>query len=140
DFEEVKTDVAKALKMQRAKEQLDQKAREIAASLNSPADVKSVGEKSGFEVATQEAYKLGSALGNAGTSPALDEAVYALKTGEVTKAPVKVGDNWVVFGVTNRKEEDLAEFSTKRDQLTQQTLSARQNQVFGDYIATVQQR
>lgn len=140
DFEEVKTDVAKALKLQRAKEQLDQKAREIAASLNNPADVKSVGEKSGLEVATQEGYNLGTALGNAGTSPALDEAVYALKSGDVTKAPVKVGDNWVVLGVTNRKEADLAEFSTKREQLTQQTLSAQQNQIFEDYIAAVQQR
>lgn len=140
EFEETKTDVAKALKLQRAKEQLDQKAREIAASLNSPADLKSVVEKSGFEVATQEGYNVGTALGNAGTSPALDEAVYALKSGEVTKAPVKVGDNWIIVGVTNRKEADLAEFSTKRDQLTQQALSTLQNQVFEDYIAAVQQR
>ena len=140
EFDEAKTEVGKALKLQRAKEQLDQKAREMAASVNSPADVKSVGEKNGFEVATQEAYKLGSALGNAGASPALDEAVYALKSGEVTKAPVKVGDTWVVLGVTNRREADLADFSTKRDQLTQQAISARQNQVFEDYIAAVQQR
>jgi parvulin-like peptidyl-prolyl isomerase len=140
EFDEIKTDVAKALKLQRAREQLDQKAREIASSLNAAADVKTVGEKNGFEVATQENYKLGSALGNAGASPALDEAVYALKNGEVTKAPVKVGDSWVVFGVTKREEADLAEFSTKRDTLTQQALSAQQNQVFGDYIAAVQQR
>ncbi len=140
EFEEIKTEVAKALKLQRAKEQLDQKAKELASSLNTAADVKTAGEKSGFEVATQEGYKLGSALGNAGTSPALDEAVYALKNGEVTKTPIKVGDNWVVVGVTKREEADLADFSTRRDQLTQAALSTRQNQVFGDYIAAVQQR
>jgi len=140
DFGEVKDEVAKALKLERAKEQLEAKAKEIAAALNSPADVKTVGEKNGLEVSTQEGFNLGTALGNAGTSPALDEAIYALKSGGVTKAPVKVGDAWVVLGVTNRKEADLAEFSTKRDQLTQQTLSARQNQVFEDYIGAVQQR
>lgn len=140
EFEEVKTDVAKAFKLQRAKEQLDQKAREIAAALSAPADVKAVAEKNGFEAASQEGYNLSTALGNAGTSPALDEAVYAVKNGEVSKAPIKVGNNWVVFGVTNRKEADLAEFSTKRDQLTQQALSEQQSQVFDDYIAAVQQR
>ncbi len=140
DFDEVKTDVAKAVKVQRAKEQLDQKAREIAASLNSAADLKAAAEKDGFEVATQEGYKLGSPLGNAGTSPALDEAIYALKTGEVTKTAIKVGDNWVVLGVVKREEADLAEFSTKRDQLTQQAVRSRQSQVFEDYIGAVQQR
>jgi peptidyl-prolyl cis-trans isomerase D len=140
DFEEIKTDVAKALKLQRAKEQLDQKAKDIASSLNSAADLKSAAQKNGFEVATQEGFNLGTPLGNAGASPALDEALYALKSGETTKAPVKVGDNWVVLGVTKREEADLADFSTKRDQLTQQALSARQSQVFEDYIGAVQQR
>jgi parvulin-like peptidyl-prolyl isomerase len=79
-------------------------------------------------------------LGKAGTSPALDESVFNLKAGEVTKIPVKVGDNWVVLGVTNRHEADLAEFAKQREQLTQTMLSARQNQVFEDYVTTVQQR
>ena len=140
DFEEVKTKVAQALKQQRAKEQLEAKAKEIAASVNNARDLKGAGEKAGFEVATEEAYKLGATLGKAGTSPALDEAIYALKPGEVTKAPVKVSDNWVVLGVTKRTEADLAEFAKQRDQLTQSKLTERQNQIFEDYIATVQEQ
>lgn len=140
EFDEVKTEVAKALKVQRAKEQLEQKAKDLAASLNSAGDLKAAAETGGYEPATQEGYKIGSPLGNAGTSPALDEAIYALKNGEVTKTPIKVGDNWVVVGVTKRQEADLAEFSTKRDQLTQQAISTRQSQVFEDYIGAVQQK
>ena len=124
ELEEVKTKVAQALKQQRAKEQLEQKAKEIAASVNSAADVKAAAEKAGFEVATESDYKLGAPLGKAGTSPALDEAVYALKTGEVTKSPLKVGDSWVVLGVANRHEADLAEFAKQREQLTQSMLSS----------------
>ncbi len=140
DFDEVKTEVAKSLKLQRAKEQLDQKAKELAASLNSAGDLKAAAEKGGFEVASQEGYKIGTPLGNAGMSPSLDEAVYSLKNGEVTRTPIKVGDNWVVVGVTKREEADLAEFSTKRDQLTQQAITTRQSQVFEDYIGAVQQQ
>ena len=123
DFEEVKTKVAGVVKQQRAQEQLEQKAKEI-----------------GFEVANEEAYKLGNPLGKAGTTPALDEAVYAMKTGEVTKTPLKVGDTFVVLGIANRKEADLAEFAKQRAQLTQTMLSARQNQIYEDYLGAVAQR
>jgi peptidyl-prolyl cis-trans isomerase D len=140
EFEEIKAKVAEAVKQQRAKEQLDQKVREIVSSLKGPADIKLVAEKAGFEVETVEAYKLGSTLGEVGTSPALDEVIYSLKTGEVTKSPVKVGETWVIAGVTNREEADLAEFAKQRDQLTQTMLTARQNQLFEDYVAAVERR
>ena len=139
-LEEVKTEVAKSLKQQRAREQLEQKAKELASSINSASDLKAAAEKAGFKVETAEGHKLGSALGEAGSSPALDEAVFALKSGEVTKSPVKINDTYVVLGVTNRKEADLAEFGKQRDQLRQTMLSAKQNQIYEDYISTVQQR
>jgi peptidyl-prolyl cis-trans isomerase D len=138
-LEEVKSDVAKVLKQQRAKEQLEQKAKELASS-TSAADLKAAAEKAGFEAASEPAMKLGSPFGKAGTSPALDEALVALKSGEVSKTPVKVNDSYVVLGVTNRKEADLAEFAKQRDQLTQSALSAKQNQIYEDYISAVQQR
>lgn len=137
DFDEVKTKVAEALKQERAKQQLEQKAKELAAAINSAADLQTAGEKAGFEAASDSGYKLGSPLGKAGTSPALDDAVYALKAGEVTKTPVKVGDNWVIVGVKSRTEADLAEFAKQRDQLTQTMVGERQNQVFDDYVAAV---
>lgn len=140
DFDEVKSKVAEAIKKERAKEQLEQKAKEIASSINSAGDLKGTADKAGFSVATEEDYKLGSTLGKAGTSPLLDEAVYALKNGEVTKTPVKVGDSWVVVGVSKRTEADLAQFASQRDQLTQTLLNGRQNQVFEDYISSVQDR
>jgi len=140
DFEEIKTKVADAVKQQHAKQQLEQKARDLAASLNGAADLKAAAEKAGFEAASEDGFKLGSPLGKAGTSPLLDEAVYALKSGEVTKSPLKIGDTFVVLGVTNRHEADLAEFAKQREQLTQTMLSAKQNQVYEDYISAVQQR
>jgi peptidyl-prolyl cis-trans isomerase D len=140
NFEEVKSKVAQVVKQQRAKEQLEQKAKEIAGSAGSVAELKAAAEKAGFEVATEKDYKLGSPLGKVGTSPALDEAVYALKTGEVTKSPLKVGENFVVLGVADRREADLAEFARQREQLTQSMLSSKQSQVYEDYISAVQQR
>jgi peptidyl-prolyl cis-trans isomerase D len=140
DFEEVKDKVAESLKQQRAKEQLEQNAKEIASTLKAPGDIKAAGERAGFEVGTEQDFKLGSTLGKVGTSPALDEAIYALKTGEVTKTPIKVGENWVILGATGRTEADLAAFASERDSMTQSMLTERQNQVFEDYITAVHQK
>ncbi|HET6892638.1 MAG TPA: SurA N-terminal domain-containing protein [Pyrinomonadaceae bacterium] len=140
DFEEVKDKIADSLKNQRAKEQLEQKAREMASTAKSPDEIKAAGEKAGFEAGTEEDWKLGSAVGKAGTSAALDEAVFALKAGEVTQTPVKVGENWVVLGARSRVEADMAAFASQRDTLTRTLTSERQNQVWGDYVAAVQDR
>ncbi|HEY7785924.1 MAG TPA: SurA N-terminal domain-containing protein [Pyrinomonadaceae bacterium] len=140
EFDEVKSKVADAVKAQKAKDQLEQVAKGIASSANSAAELKAAGEKAGFEVVADTGYKLGATMGAAGTSAALDEAVYALKTGELTKNPVKVGDNWVLVGMNKRTDADLAEFAGQRSQLTETLLSDRKNQVFEDYVAAVETR
>lgn len=140
EFDEVKTKVSQAMKQERAKSQLEQKARELAGAINNPGEIKAAGEKDGFEVATEEDFKLGATLGKAGTSPALDEAIFALKEGNVTKTPIKVGDNWVILGATKRIDADLAAFASQRSGLSNSLLTERQNQVFDDYVAQVQRR
>lgn len=140
DFGEVKNQIAERLKQERAKEQLEQRAKEIASQLKSVDEIKSVGERTGFEFGTEDDWKLGGVLGKAGSSPILDEAVYTLKTGEITKTPLKVGDNWVILGARSRVEADLAAFASQRDQLTQNLLNERKAQLWSDYLSAVQQQ
>lgn len=140
EFDEVKDKVAQSLKQERAKSQLEQKARELAGAINNPGEIKAAGEKAGFEVATELDFKLGATLGKAGTSPSLDEAIYALKAGDVTKTPIKVGESWVIIGATQRVEPEMATFNPQRVGRASELLKRRQNQVFDDYIAKVHQR
>jgi peptidyl-prolyl cis-trans isomerase D len=139
DFDEVKSRIADAVKQQRAKDQLESTAKEIAAA-TSPDQIKAAAEKAGLAFETEEGFKLGRTLGKAGSSSAIDEAVYPMKEGEVTRTPVKAGSNWVVISVKTRREADLAEFAKQREQLTQTMVSDRQSQVFSDYIGAVQDR
>ena len=83
DFDEVKTKVADEIKKQRAKDQLEQKAKELVASLSGPDGIKAAGEKEGYDAGTEESFKLGSSLGKAGTSTALDDLIYSLKARRV---------------------------------------------------------
>jgi peptidyl-prolyl cis-trans isomerase D len=140
EFDEVKTKVVEAVKQQKAREQVEQKAIELLASVTNPDGLKAAGEKAGFEADDNAAFKLGGSLGDAGTSTQLDDLLYGMKSGEMVKAPLKINENWVVFGVKKREEADLAKFAAERDQLKQSMMSQRQSQVFEDYVAGVQER
>ncbi len=135
-FADVKDGVTEAVKNERAKQQVEQAARDLAAGTAKAEDLKAAAEKAGLKAETEEKYKLGSPLGTVGADPALDSAVYALKAGEITKTPVKVGDTWVVVGATRHKEADLTEFGKQRTQLVESALATRRNEVFDDYIGT----
>lgn len=141
DFDEVKSKIADAMKQQRAKDQLEQKAKDLLASVNSPDAIKAAGEKDGFDADVVEDFKLNSALGKAGTSAALDDAIYSMKEGEISKAPIKIDDKWVIVGIVKRRDADFTSFNNgERERLRDQLLSTRQTQVFEDYIARVQQK
>jgi peptidyl-prolyl cis-trans isomerase D len=140
DFDEVKTKVADEIKKQRAKDQLEQKAKELVASLSGPDGIKAAGEKEGYEAGTEESFKLGSSLGKAGTSSALDDLIYSLKAGEFSKTPIKVDDKWVIVGVTKRSDADMNALAAQRDTLKQSLMGERQEQVFDDYVTGVEQK
>jgi peptidyl-prolyl cis-trans isomerase D len=140
EFEEVRTKVAEAIKQQRSKEQLEQKARDLIASLNSPADLKAAGEREGFDSGLEEGFRRESTLGKAGASEILDDAIYNLKQGEISKTPIKVDDKWVIVGIVKRQDANMAAFNSDRDRIKNTMLRDRQTQVFEDYISAVRQR
>jgi hypothetical protein len=140
EFDEVKTKVADALKQQRAKEQIEQKAKDLIASLSGPGDLKAAGEREGFDSGLEEGFKRESTLGKAGASDILDDAIYNLKEGEITKTPIRVDDKWVILGVVKRENANMATFNSDRDRIKMTMLRDRQAQVFEDYITAVQER
>ncbi|MCA1558639.1 MAG: peptidyl-prolyl cis-trans isomerase, partial [Acidobacteria bacterium] len=141
DFDEVRDKITQRYKEEKARERLEQTARELANNTGAASDLKAVAEKLGLEGKDQADYKLGDPLGEAGAAPAIDDALFALPAGQVHKSPIKVGENWVVVGLTKRTEPDmLTKFAQQRDQLMQEALRERRNQVFDDYINAVQAR
>lgn len=140
DFEEIKEKVKTAYRRERAESQLEETARNLAGSVNTAGDLKAAAEKLGLEAKTQPGFGLSLPIGELDTTAVAREAIYALKEGDVTKTPLKLGDNWLVVGTTKRKEADLGEFAKQRDQLILSALTERRNQVFEDYVQAAQAR
>ncbi|HJQ34373.1 MAG TPA: SurA N-terminal domain-containing protein [Pyrinomonadaceae bacterium] len=140
EFDEVKDKVAEDFKRTRAAERVEQTARDLAAAAPNADALKAAAEKAGLKAEDEGTFKLGRPLGSAGADPALDAAVYALKAGETTKAPVKVGDRWVVLGVKSRKDADPAEFDKQKSQLVETALNERRGQLFDEYLVAARRK
>jgi peptidyl-prolyl cis-trans isomerase D len=140
DLSEIKDKVAERVKQEQARTQLEQTARDIATGANKASDLDAAAKKLGLEAKPLPSYKLGTPLAEAGTSPVADDAINALKEGDVTKTPIKIGETWVVVGMTKRKDADLSEFAKQRDSLMQSALSARRADVFEDYVSELKSK
>jgi peptidyl-prolyl cis-trans isomerase D len=140
ELDEVKTRVAEDLKRTRAAEQLEQAAREVAAGAGGVDALKAAAAKAGLTAQDEEAFRLGRPMGTAGADPAIDAAVYQLKTGEGTKAPVKVGDKWVVVAVKERRDAKPEEFEKQKAELTERALEERRGQLFDDVLVEARRR
>jgi peptidyl-prolyl cis-trans isomerase D len=140
EFAEAREKVLERVRAEKARSQMEQVARELANGAGGPAGLKAAAEKLGLTAETLPAYKVGTPIGEAGTSPAADDAILALKEGEVSKTPIKIGDKWVVVAASKRKDADPAEFAKQRETLAEGMLSTRRNDVFEDYVGAAQSR
>lgn len=137
EFDEVKDKVRNAVKDEKAKAQLEQKAKDLVAAAKTPGDLKAAAEKLGLEAKAEANYKLGTPLGEAGSSVLIDDPLYGGKAGEVLQSPIFVNQNYLIIGVNKRTDADLTEYAKQRASLMETALSQRKNQVFEDYLNNV---
>ncbi|CAN5626800.1 hypothetical protein BH10ACI3_BH10ACI3_01810 [soil metagenome] len=143
EFDEVKAQVIDVVKVEKARAQVEEIAKQIASGAANAGALAGAATAKGMTAKDQKNFVLGSPLGEgptAATSQALEDAVYAMKVGDVTKTPLKVGDNWYIVGVTKREDADSAEFAKQRSGLIEQMVSKKRSAVFSDYLAAVKQR
>jgi peptidyl-prolyl cis-trans isomerase D len=143
ELSEIRDQVLAAYKIENAKSQMVGVAKSIAEGANSADALKAAAEKAGLKVSEAKDFKLGSSLGEgtaAATSSQIDDQIYNLKVGEVTKTPIFAGDNYYVVGLVNRKDASMEEFAKQRDDLVNGAASSKRTQVFTDYLADLRRR
>jgi len=142
-FEEVRDKVLEAVKLEKARSMLDQIAKEIAEGASNVSQLSTIAQSKGLKAEESKNYILGSPLGSgptAGTSKELEEAIWALKPGEVTKTAIKVGENWYIVGLNKREEANMEEFAKQRTILIESALLQKKSAVFSDYILSVKRK
>jgi parvulin-like peptidyl-prolyl isomerase len=115
-------------------------ANQIASGAANADALTALAAAKGLKAQDQKSFILGSPLGqgpSASTNEALEDAVFAMKAGDVTKTPIKIGENFVIVGVKTREDASMDEFAKQRDQLVDQMLQQKRSSVFNDYLSAI---
>jgi peptidyl-prolyl cis-trans isomerase D len=143
EFDEVRSQIVEQVKMQKASTEMQDIANQIASGAANADALAAIATSKGLKADDQKSFILGSPLGqgpSASTNEALEDAIYAMKPGDVTKTPIKIGDNLVIVGVRSREDASMDEFAKQRDTLLDQMLQQKRNTVFSDYLASTKQK
>ncbi|QQS31768.1 MAG: peptidyl-prolyl cis-trans isomerase [Acidobacteriota bacterium] len=143
EFEEVRSKVVDVVKLDKARAQIDEIAKKIAQGAGTASGLNSIASANGVTAKDQKDFVLGSPVGEgptAGTSEALEKAIFAMKSGDVMKDPVKIGDNQMIVGVTKREDPKSEDFATQRSSIMDQMLGRKRATLFNDYLAAARQK
>jgi peptidyl-prolyl cis-trans isomerase D len=137
-LDEVKAKVRDDVLKQKAIDAARQKASSITAALRS-GDFEQAAKGAGLDVKTTDLIARGAPMGDAGVSPALDAAAFALPTGAVSD-PVVTENGAAVVKVVERKDVAAGELAKQKDTLRTELLNERKNKFFAAYMTKARQR
>ena len=143
EFEEVRAQLVEVVKVEMAGKRIEEIANAIASGSTSASAIAAAATGRNMKAKDQTSFILGSPLGegpSATTSKELEDAIYAMKAGEATKTPLKIGDAYYIVGVTKREEANMDDFAKQRDKLMEQMLTRKRGEVYSDYLASTRQR
>ncbi len=143
EFSEVRERILEVVRNDSARNEVENIAKQIAEKAGTAGGLSAAASSSGWAAKEQKNYVLGAPLGEgtgAGTNELLENTIYDLKPGEVSKTPIKIGDGWVVVGVTNRQDAESAEFAKQRSGLIEQMLSKKRTSVFTDFLTVARRK
>jgi len=142
-FEEAKPIMIDTVKLEMARARVGDIANQIASGAANVGALGGAASGSGLKAEEAKAFILGSPLGkgtSATTNEALEDAIYGLKQGEVTKTPVQIGDSYYIVGVNSREEANMEDFAKQRSTLMEQMAMRKKGEVFSEYLASTRQK
>jgi hypothetical protein len=137
-LEEVKARVREDVVKRKAVDTARQKAASAAPQLRT-GDFAAAAKRAGLEVKTTDLVARGSAIADAGVSPAIDAVAFALPAGGVSE-PIVTDNGAVVVKVLERSDVSEQDLAKGRDALRAELLGERRNQFFSAYMAKARER
>jgi len=136
--DEVKAKVRDEVLKQKAIEAARQKAASMAPSLKS-GDFEKAVKAAGLEAKTTDMIARGNPIGDAGTSPAIEDAAFGLPAGSVSDAIV-TDTGAAIVKVLERKDTTADEFAKQKESMRGDLLNERRNKFFAAYMTKARQR
>ena len=136
--DEVKARVREDVTKKKAVDAARQKAASISAQLKS-GDFAAGAKAAGVEMKTTELISRGAPVGDAGVSPAIDAAAFALPVGGVSD-PIVTDTGAVIVKVLEKKDVTPDELAKGKDTLRTELLNERRNRFYGAYMTKAREK
>jgi peptidyl-prolyl cis-trans isomerase D len=134
-FEEIRSRVESEFKNERAAFLLQQKTQELSDRAKAAHDLKKAAKDLGATVKTSDLVPPDGQVPDIGSMTSAS-AIFALKPGDIS-GPITAGGNGVVGQLLEKQIPTDQEFVAKKDGIRQSLLEAKQNDLFGLFVANL---
>jgi peptidyl-prolyl cis-trans isomerase D len=135
-FEEIRTRVEDEFKSERSSVLLSQKVQELSDRAKTEHDLKRAAKELGATVKTSDLVLPDGQVPDVGSMSGQASVAFNMKPGEIS-GPINSGSNGVVIAVLENQKPDEADFAAKRDQIRDQLLQGKQQELFGLFISNL---
>ncbi len=133
-FDEVKNQIVKDLRDEKALAMAHVQAQALAASAKDAASLESEAKKAGYAVQQSDFLKASDPIPSAGKAPEVNKALLAAKAGTLV-GPIQAPNAWVVAFVTEHKTADMQKFAQEKDSFARTQRQKSSQDVMDDYVA-----
>src|SRR5215472_318286 len=132
-FEEIRTKVEEEFKNERANTLLSQKIQELSDRAKAEHDLKRAARELGAGMKTSDLVLPDGQVPDVGSMSGQAAVAFTMKPGEIS-GPVSSGGNAAILQVLEVQKPSDADFAGKRDQIRDQLVQTKQQEIFGLFV------
>jgi peptidyl-prolyl cis-trans isomerase D len=137
-LDEVKARVRDDVLKKKAVEAAQQKANAVAAQVKS-GDFDAAAKAAGLEVKTTELIGRGAPIADAGVSPAIDAAAFALPAGAVSE-PITTDNGAVIVKVLEKRAPTAEEIAAGKQAMKDELMNERRGRFYASYMGKAREK
>jgi peptidyl-prolyl cis-trans isomerase D len=138
-FDEIRSRVEEEFKNERSSILLSQKTQELSDRAKAEHDLKKAAKELGATVKTSEFVAPDGQVPDIGSMTGQAAVAFNMKPGDIS-GPITSGANGVVIDVTDVQAPSEADFAAKRDQIRDNLLQAKEQELFGLFVTNLREQ
>jgi peptidyl-prolyl cis-trans isomerase D len=135
-FEEIRSRVEEEFKNERSNTLLSQKVQELSDRAKSQHDLKKVAKEMGAAMKTSDLVAPDGQVPDLGSMGGQAAVAFNMKPGEIS-GPINNGGTSVVLSILDVEKPSDADFAAKRDQIRDQLVQGKQQELFQLFVANL---
>ena len=135
-FEELRSRVEEEFKNERSSILLSQKVQELSDRAKSEHDLKRAAKELGATIKTSDFVLPDGQVPDLGSMSGQASVAFNMKSGDIS-GPISSGSNAAVLAVLEVQKPSDADFASKRDQIRDQLVQTKQQEIFGLFVSNL---